>query len=257
MMNRISQAFAENDKLLNIYYTAGYPQRDDTVEIARQLYKNGVNMIEIGMPFSDPLADGKTIQKSSQIALKNGMTIDLLFEQITQIRLENDSISIVLMGYLNQVLQYGVNQFLKHAQLAGVDALIIPDLPLDIYLDTYKSLFETYGIKICFLITPQTSEQRLLEISKACTGFLYIVSTFAITGGCLSFNKTNLNYFNKVKALNLSIPQLIGFGIRNRNDFQMASKYAHGAIIGSAFINALDTDQPLSKTIQQFTSTIL
>lgn len=256
-MDRLSQAFSQSEEILNIYFTAGYPELHSTVDIADQLHKNGVNLMEIGLPFSDPLADGPTIQKSSQIAIKNGMTIDILFKQIEEIRIKNPTLAIVLMGYLNPLLQYGVDAFLKRCQQVGVDALIIPDLPLQEYQTKYKGLFNQYQIKICFLITPQTSTQRILELSEACTGFLYVVSTYSITGGQAHFGDDSLAYFKKVDALNLPIPKLIGFGIRSKKDLKTVYQYAQGGIIGSAFIQALDQRKPLSTSIKHFITPLL
>lgn len=257
-MNRLTKVFDNNQPLVNIYFTAGYPQLNDTIEIAKLLYKNGVNMIEIGMPYSDPLADGETIQQSSKRALQNGMHLKLLFKQITEIRRHNNNLVIVLMGYYNQILQVGIDRFLQYAKSAGIDAMIIPDLPLDIYLESYKVKFEEYDIKISFLITPQTTEERIIQISHACTGFLYVVSTYATTGNSLSLNRVNIDYFNRIKEMNLPIPQLIGFGINDKESFQKASEYAHGAIIGSAFIKALTKQSDdLPKAIHQFITSIL
>ncbi len=256
MMDRLTQTFTNSNALLNIYFTAGYPNLNDTVKIAKQLDKSGVDIIEIGMPFSDPLADGKTIQNSSQIALKNGITLDKIFHQVTEIRAEITELPIVLMGYLNQLLQFKIDLFLKRAKLAGVDALIIPDLPLDVYIKEYKSLFEFYGIKICFLITPQTPKQRVLEISKFCTGFIYMVSTYSTTGNKMTLSPELINYFTSIHALNLKTPQLIGFGIHDSNSFNTATKYAHGAIIGSAFIKALDTKGDIKENINRFIQSI-
>ena len=255
-MNRLTKSFSTSKPVLNIYYTAGYPQLDNTVSIAKQLYKNGVDIIEIGIPFSDPLADGKTIQMSSQVALDNGMTIPLLFKQITEIRKEVQTLPIVLMGYLNQLLQVGVESFLSQCQQTGVDALIIPDLPLDVYQEQYQELFEQYHIKICFLITPQTSTERIKTISKACTGFLYVVSSYSTTGNKLDINTKNHEYFSTINTLNLKIPKLIGFGIHDRKSFHTASKYANGAIIGSAFINALQQPKPIEDSINTFIQTL-
>lgn len=255
-MNRLNHAFNRPNPILNIYYTAGYPKLNDTIEIAKQLHLNGVDMIEIGMPFSDPLADGKVIQESSQVALNNGMTISLLFDQISEIRSTVTDLPIILMGYLNQLLQFGVEPFLKKSKASGVDALIIPDLPLDVYLDEYQALFDAYNIKICFLVTPQTSKERILEISNVCTGFLYMVSTYSTTGNQFTLNENLRTYFKTIQELNLPIPRLIGFGIHNQDSFNTASEFAHGAIIGSAFIKALNTTYSLPENINHFIQSI-
>ncbi len=256
MTDRLHNTFRSKDSILNIYFTAGYPKLNDTLKIAKQLYENGVDMIEIGMPFSDPLADGLTIQNSSQVALKNGITIDLIFQQVSEIRSEISEIPIILMGYLNQLIQIGVEQFLRQAKQAGVDALIIPDLPSEIYQSTYKSMFESYGIKICFLITPQTPLSRVKEISGVCSGFLYMVSTFSTTGNRLNLNNELIQYFESIRNLNIDVPRLIGFGIHNKSSYKLASEYANGAIIGSAFIQSLKADSTLNDNITDFIKSI-
>lgn len=255
-MDRLTNTFKQNPEVLNIYFTAGYPNLNDTVKIAKILHQNGVDMIEIGMPYSDPLADGNTIQHSSEVALKNGITLPHIFNQVKDIRQLYPNWPIVLMGYFNQVLQYGIEPFLLKANQCGVDALIIPDLPPELYEQSYKPLFEKYKIKICFLVTPYTKQERMLKISELCTGFLYIVSSTSTTGNNLSEHKESFNYFNKIKDLNLSIPKLIGFGIQNKAHFNMACQYAQGGIIGSAFINALKSEHTLSDNINTFIKTI-
>lgn len=255
-MNRLAQTFNTTDSVLNIYFTAGYPELNDTVQIAKQLYKNGVDMIEIGMPFSDPLADGKTIQQSSEVALKNGITIQQIFDQVTEIRTALPTFPIILMGYLNQLLQFGMEGFLKTAKQAGVDALIIPDLPLEVYTSEYKDLFKAYGLNICFLITPETSTNRVIEIARECTGFLYMVSTFSTTGNTFILDDVCKEYFTRIDRLNLNIPKLVGFGIHNQSSFKATATYANGAIIGSAFINALNNPGTLSENINHFISSI-
>ena len=212
-------------------------------------------MVEIGMPFSDPLADGPTIQQSSEIAIQNGITLDLIFEHIQEIRKTVD-IPIMLMGYLNQVVKYGTEEFLLKAKEVGVDGLILPDLPLDIYLEDYKTLFKTHDLKMSFLITPQTSEDRIRLIAKESTAFLYVVSSFAITGSKSDIQDSQLDYFNHINNLELSVPKLIGFGISNAETFSKACAYADGAIIGSAFIKNLKTSTNLSKDIRSFVNSI-
>ena len=250
-MDRIKKTFRDKKNILNVYLTAGFPNLNDTVEIVQQLAQNGVDMVEIGMPFSDPLADGPTIQDSSEIAIKNGITLNLIFEQVQEIR-KTVEIPIILMGYYNQMLQYGIEQFVKKATEVGVDGLIIPDLPLDIYKQEYKILFEQHNLKMSFLITPQTVDNRILEIAKESTGFLYVVSSYAITGGKAAIEDYQTNYFKKVAALNIDIPKLIGFGISNKDTFDKACKYAEGAIIGSAFIKAIKNSKNLKTTIKEF-----
>ena len=254
-MNRLEHLFSTKKNILNIYTTAGFPKLNDTIEVVKTLAASGVDMVEIGMPFSDPLADGPTIQSSSEIAIQNGITLDLIFEQIKEIR-KTVNIPIMLMGYLNQVVKYGTEEFLLKAKEVGVDGLILPDLPLDIYIDEYKTLFNKYQLKMSFLITPQTSEERIRLIAKESSAFLYVVSSFAITGSKNDIEDSQIAYFNDINNLELSVPKLIGFGISNSETFSKACEYANGAIIGSAFIKNLKTSTNLSKDIKQFISSI-
>ncbi len=237
-MNRIQQKLQQDKKLLSIYFTAGFPLIGDTVPVLQELEKNGVDMVEIGLPFSDPLADGPTIQASSTQALKNGMSTELLFKQLDGIR-ESVSIPLILMGYFNPVLQYGVEAFCEKCQEIGIDGLILPDLPLAEYKKQYQSTFEKYGLINIFLITPQTSETRVREIDHASKGFIYMVSSSSTTGSKQGFGSEQETYFSRVSELSLSNPQIVGFGISNASTFSSATKYAKGAIIGSAFIKML------------------
>jgi tryptophan synthase alpha chain len=237
-MNRIQQKLHEDKKLLSIYFSAGYPNLNDTVTIIQDLEKNGVDMIEIGLPFSDPLADGPTIQESSTQALYNGMTTKLLFEQLTDIR-QTVKIPLIIMGYFNPMLQYGVEEFCKKCAEIGIDGLIIPDLPVAIYAENYKAIFEKYGLINVFLITPQTSEERIRFIDSVSNGFIYMVSSASVTGSQSGFGNTQEDYFKRIAAMNLKNPQIVGFGINNRETFTQATQYAKGAIIGSAFIKNL------------------
>jgi len=256
MSNRLENTFRDKTNILNVYLTAGFPSLNDTVKVVQELANNGVNMVEIGMPFSDPLADGPTIQSSSEIAIKNGITLALIFDQIKEIR-RTVQIPIILMGYYNQMIQYGVEEFVKKATEVGVDGLIIPDLPLDIYQKKYKSLFEQYDLKVSFLITPQTTEKRILEIANESTAFLYVVSSYAITGSKSVIEEYQTTYFKNIAALNIQTPKLIGFGISNRTSFQKACEYANGAIIGSAFIKAINnSSNDLRQTIKEFVKSI-
>ena len=240
-MKRIKKKLSENKKLLSIYFTAGYPKINDTITILQSLEKNGVDMVEIGLPFSDPLADGPTIQASSTQALKNGMTTELLFQQLESIR-DTVSIPLILMGYFNPVLQYGVEAFCKKCNEIGIDGLILPDLPLAEYKEHYKSVFEKYGLANVFLITPQTSEERIREIDGASRGFIYMVSIASTTGAQQGFGNEQEDYFNRIASLSLSNPQIVGFGISNAETFKQATVHANGAIIGSAFIKMLAQD---------------
>lgn len=237
-MNRINKKIQEEKKILSIYFTAGYPTLTDTVKIIQDLEKNGVDLIEIGLPFSDPLADGPTIQASSTAALKNGMTTEILFSQLKDIR-QSVSIPLIIMGYFNPMLQYGVEAFCKKCQEIGIDGLIIPDLPVDVYHEEYQSIFEKYGLINVFLITPQTSEERIRFIDSVSKGFIYMVSSASVTGSQSGFGQEQQNYFERIASLSLKNPQIVGFGINNAETFQAATKTAKGAIIGSAFIKHL------------------
>jgi len=237
-MNRITQKLQEDKKLLSIYFTAGYPSINDTVSVIQNLEKSGVDMIEIGLPFSDPLADGPTIQASSTQALKNGMTSELLFQQLKDIR-KSVSIPLIIMGYFNPMLQYGVEDFCKKCQEVGIDGLIIPDLPVDVYHADYKTIFEKYGLFNVFLITPQTSDERIHYIDSVSNGFIYMVSSASVTGSSSGFGQTQTDYFKRVADMNLKNLQIVGFGISDNETFTQATQYAKGAIIGSAFIKHL------------------
>jgi len=240
-MNRINQKLNEDKKLLSIYFTAGYPNLNDTVTIIENLEKSGVDMIEIGLPFSDPLADGPTIQASSTEALKNGMTTEVLFKQLKDVR-KTVSIPLIIMGYFNPMLQYGVEAFCKKCQEIGIDGLIIPDLPVDVYNEQYKSTFEKYGLINVFLITPQTSKERIKFIDSISNGFIYMVSSASVTGSSKGFGDTQTNYFKRIADMQLNNPQIVGFGINNNDTFTQATTYAKGAIIGSAFIKHLSNN---------------
>ncbi|MBQ4820442.1 tryptophan synthase subunit alpha [Aquimarina sp. MMG016] len=234
-MNRINAALEQNKKLLSIYFTAGYPSLHDTKKIIQDLEKSGVDMIEIGLPFSDPLADGPTIQESSTAALKNGMTTKLLFEQLADIRKSVD-IPLIIMGYFNPMMQYGVEAFCAKCQEIGIDGLIIPDLPVAEYHEQYQETFEKYGLINVFLITPQTSEERIRFIDSVSNGFIYMVSSASVTGSTSGFGNTQEAYFERIANMNLKASQIVGFGISNNETFTQATKTAKGAIIGSAFI---------------------
>jgi len=238
IMNQINQKLQENKKLLSIYFTAGYPNMNDTITIIQELEKNGVDMIEIGLPFSDPLADGTTIQESSTKALKNGMTTEVLFNQLKTIR-QTVSIPLIIMGYFNPILQYGVEIFCKKCQEIGIDGLIIPDLPLDVYMNEYQSIFERYELINIFLITPQTSSERIQYIDSISKGFIYMVSSASVTGTTSGFGKEHIDYFERIANMKLQHPQIVGFGISDKASFEQATQCAKGTIIGSAFIKSL------------------
>ena len=253
MVNRINTKLKEDKKLLSIYFTAGYPNLGDTVSIIQNLEKNGVDMIEIGLPFSDPLADGPTIQASSTQALKNGMTSSILFDQIKDIR-ETVNIPLIIMGYFNPMLQYGVEAFCKKCQEVGIDGLIIPDLPVDVYHDEYKAIFEKYSLINVFLITPQTSNERIRYIDSISNGFIYMVSSASTTGAKVGFGSEHTQYFKRIANMKLNNPQIVGFGISNNDTFTQATEYTNGAIIGSAFVKHLKSSGV--ETINKFVKTI-
>ena len=234
-MNRIQAKLQEDKKLLSIYFTAGYPSLNDTITTIENLENNGVDMIEIGLPFSDPLADGPTIQASSTQALHNGMTSTVLFDQLKDIR-KTVSIPLVLMGYFNPMLQFGVEAFCEKCQEVGIDGLIIPDLPVEVYHEEYKTVFERYGLLNIFLITPQTSESRIRYMDSISEGFIYMVSSASTTGNQSGFGNEQTDYFKRIADLQLTNQQIIGFGISDHETFSQATHYAKGAIIGSAFI---------------------
>ncbi len=255
-MNRIEELFKKKRNILSIYFTAGFPELKDTVPVIKTLAQGGADMIEIGIPFSDPLADGPVIQQSSELALKNGMTLSLLFDQLNDIRKETavSNTSLLLMGYLNPVLQFGIAGFCEKAKACGIDGVIIPDLPLDVYLQEYKELFQKAGIKVVFLVTPQTSDERIRLIDKHSEGFIYLVSSASTTGVKGQISEEQLAYFARIRAMKLSNPVLIGFGIADKAGFNKACEYAEGAIIGSAFVKVLGQRNGLTENIKKFIS---
>lgn len=256
-MNRINRLLEEKkQRILSVYYTAGYPHPEDTLPIARQLEQSGADMIEIGIPFSDPIADGSTIQESNNISLKNGMTLTRLFDQLQGLR-QYVRFPVILMGYVNPLLQYGMEPFCRSCQAVGVDGLIIPDLPMIEYRTKYRALFEQYGLKNIFLISPQTSEARIRQIDESTDAFIYMVSTAGTTGARNRFSEEAMAYFKRIEAMKLKNPRLIGFGISNTHTFEQASQFAAGAIIGSAFIKALTGSHDLEKDTDQFISEII
>lgn len=248
-MNRIQASLVQNKKLLSIYFTAGFPAIDDTVSILEQLQETGVDMIELGLPFSDPLADGPTIQESSTKALHNGMTTDKLFDQLQGIRKTID-VPLIVMGYFNPMMQFGVERFCKRCQEVGIDGLIIPDLPVDVYQDKYQKLFQQYGLLNMFLITPQTPDDRIDYIDKVSEGFIYMVSSAATTGALGNFGNEQEQYFKRIGAMNLKSKLLVGFGISNRETYDAAVAHSQGAIIGSAFIKHLEKNG--SNSVKKF-----
>jgi len=255
-MNRIDEVFSKKKKgVLNIYFTAGYPKINDTLRIARTLEGAGVDIIEIGIPYSDPIADGPTIQDSSQKALDAGMSLKLLMRQLQDLR-KHIKIPVILMGYINPVLQYGFTKFCQDCKEVGIDGVILPDLPMQEYAEMYQVTFEEYGIYNIFLMTPQTSEKRVLQINEASKGFIYMVSSASITGAKQEVSQAQIDYFERIQKMNLSVQRLIGFGISNKETFDNACQYASGAIIGSAFINQLNKDDS-DEAITSFVGSII
>lgn len=256
MRNRIRNTIVEKDgNILNVYFTAGHPNLNDTSFIINELENCGVDLIELGMPYSDPLADGLTIQQSSEKALKNGLTLEILFAQIETAR-RSTTVPIILMGYFNQLLQYGVESFLEKAASVGVDGMIIPDLPMNIYEKEYRETFEKHNLSISFLISPMTSDERILQADKLSSGFLYVVSQSSITGKSNDVSAEQKLYFEKIKSMRLNSPRLIGFGIHDKKSYDLACHYSHGAIIGSAFIRTLNKEGSIKENIKSFISTI-
>ncbi|WP_068474387.1 tryptophan synthase subunit alpha [Saccharicrinis aurantiacus] len=254
-MSRIKELFQNKKDILSIYYSAGYPNLNDTVPILEALEESGADIVEIGIPFSDPLADGPTIQKSGEKALENGMSLKVLFEQLANVR-SKVKMPIVLMGYLNTVHKYGMEAFAKKCNEVGVDGVILPDLPFQEYLDVYKPTFDANGVSNIFLITPQTPEERIKLIDANTNGFIYMVSSASVTGAKKGLSDEQLAYFERVKSLGLQNPSLIGFGISDKESFETTCKYAEGAIIGSGFVKMLGEVSDLKKDINTYIKSI-
>jgi len=256
-MNRIHNLFqTKKSRVLSIYFTAGFPKLEDTMPIMEAIQAGGADIIEIGIPYSDPVADGPTIQDSNMIALGNGISLKKIFDQLRGFRAKIH-IPVVMMGYLNPIMQYGMEAFCKKCKEVGVDGLILPDLPMQQYLDDYRSLFEEYGLVNTFLISPQTSEKRIREIDENTNGFIYMVSSHSITGAKSGITEEQISYFERVKAMNLKNPRLIGFGISDSETFSKASEYSHGAIIGSAFIKTVKNSKNLNEDIQAYLQSVI
>lgn len=255
-MNRIKQLFENKQKdILSIYFTAGFPHLNDTCEVIRELEANGIDLIEIGIPFSDPMADGPTIQESGTIALRNGMTLKILFDQLKDIR-KDVTIPLIMMGYLNPIMQYGFENFCKKCKEIGLDGAIIPDLPFNDYIQEYKPIADKYDIKIIMLITPETSEERIRQIDEHTDGFIYMVSSAATTGAQKSFDEKKQDYFRRINSMNLRNPRLIGFGISNKATLEAAQENSSGAIIGSKFITLLKESTSIKDAVKALKETL-
>jgi tryptophan synthase alpha chain len=256
MKNRIDQLFeTKKENILSVYFTAGFPKLNDTVEIIQELEKNGVDLIEIGIPFSDPTADGPTIQHSSEIALKNGMSLERLFRQLKDIR-QSVKIPLIFMGYFNPVMQFGVEKFCEKCSETGIDGTILPDLPLEEFENQYKEHFRKNNLHNILLITPQTPETRIRQIDEASGGFIYMVSSASTTGAGKKVEDFHKDYFERIQQMNLKNPRLIGFGISDHATFTNACKYANGAIIGSAFVKELPECNEIQKCVATFVQNI-
>ena len=255
-MNPINTLFQKKKrKILSIYFTAGFPSIDDTEKIILALQNAGIDLVEVGIPFSDPLADGPVIQESSMKALRNGMNLRLLFSQLDRIK-DKVQIPLILMGYLNPIMQYGFENFCSDCKKTGVSGMIIPDLPFNDYLNEYKPVADRYDLKIIMLITPETSEERIRQIDEHTDGFIYMVSSAATTGVQKQFDEKKLDYFRRIRSMNLRNPLLIGFGISNRETLSAAFEYAAGAIIGSLFIRLLSEENNAKKTVKKLLKSI-
>jgi len=255
-MNRINTLFQSKFKnILSIYFTAGHPALGSTVPVIEALSMAGADMIEIGIPFSDPMADGPVIQNSSGKALKNGMSLKLLFEQLKDIRTKTE-LPLLLMGYLNPVLQFGVERFCEHCAATGIDGIILPDLPLEVYLEQYRQVFQRYNLRKVFLISPQTGNERIRKIDSVSNGFVYMVSSSSTTGVKGIFSQEQTAYFERIRDMKLKNPTLIGFGISNHENFLTACNYANGAIIGSAFVKYLEEEGTSPEKTGLFTKKI-
>lgn len=252
MENRINKLFQQKkENILSVFFTAGFPKQNDTIAIAIELEKSGVDLIEIGIPFSDPIADGPVIQESNKIALDNGMNLKLLLQQVREIR-KTVKLPILLMGYINPVMQYGIERFIKDSKAAGVDGFILPDLPMAEYEEYFKVFVEKNELVNVFLISPTTSEERIRKIDGASNSFIYAVSSSSTTGTKTGFTNEQELYFKKLSEMKLKNPFLIGFGVSNKETFEAVTKFATGAIIGSAFIKLLKSSSNLSTDIHDF-----
>jgi len=255
-MNRIDQLFREKDSdILSVYFTAGYPELNDTATIIEEIERSGGDLVEVGIPFSDPLADGPVLQETNKIALQNGMALKKLFDQLEGIR-DKVKMPVILMGYLNPVLQYGIEKFCEDCKRVGVDGVILPDLPLDVYIESYQEVFEKNGIHVIFLVTPQTSIERIKVIESISRGFIYLVTASSTTGIKGGISGEQISYFNRIRDMNLGLPCLAGFGISSHETFKTVCQHTNGAIIGSAFVKHLGKEGDLKKNIKSFLEAI-
>lgn len=255
-MSRLSELFSKKKKeVLNVYCTAGYPRLDSTIEVMEALQEHGADIIELGMPYSDPLADGQVIQHSSAVALENGMTISLLFQQLKELR-PGIRVPVILMGYMNPVLQYGFEKFCMDAAACGIDGLILPDLPIYEFEQTYQGILQKNGLDFIFLVTPETPVERVRKLDSLSSGFLYAVSSSSTTGQD-TVRESPVQYLQKLSEMGLKNPVLVGFGIRDKAGFQAACRHAAGAIIGSAYIKVLENSVNVNATTNSFLSSVL
>ena len=255
-MTRIKELFnTKSSKVLNVYFTAGYPTLNSTLPIITALEKSGADLVELGMPYSDPLADGPVIQESGARALENGMSIEVLFDQLKSLR-DTSNIPVVLMGYMNPVLQYGFEKFCAAAAAVGVDGLILPDMPAYEFEASYGAIVKKHGLDFIFLVTPETPTERIVYLDSLSSGFLYAVSASATTGSALNFDAVD-TYLQKLKQMQLINPILVGFGVKDAASFELASRHTAGAIIGSAYIKALENSVDVTSTTAQFLSSVI
>lgn len=254
-MNKTAQYIKSKKDSLSVYFTAEYPTKGSTKEVILALQESGADLIEVGIPFSDPLADGPVIQKSSTQALENGFTLDQLFYDLEEIH-SQVKIPLVLMGYFNTLLAYGIENFLKKCKLLSIDTVIFPDLPADVYENNYQKLFKKYGVSLVFLVTPQTTADRIAKINNLSEAFIYIVADNSITGKKGEFSSAQLDYFKKMYSFEFKVPLMIGFGISNHQSYKAACKYANGVIIGSAFIHSIANTENLKQSIYNFVKSI-
>lgn len=254
--SKISEMFrGKKNKILSIYFTAGFPELNSTNRVILALQKSGVDMIEVGIPFSDPLADGSVIQQTSMVALSNGMTINILFNQLASIK-DQVQVPLVLMGYLNPILKYGIEKFCSEASKLGISGVIVPDIPLDEYIQNYQNIFESYRLPLIFLITPSTPDNRIRLIDSVSKGFIYAVSSLSTTGKEENYSELHRAYLSRISSLKLSNPILVGFGIHNKQTFNIATQYCNGAIIGSAFLKCIGNGSDIEGNTASFISKI-